>query len=52
MDPVLRFVRALTTDEIRGITHHTGVVFPAPSWFAIARGESCSEVNASWPARL
>jgi len=30
MDPVVRFERALTTDEIRGITHHTGVVFYGP----------------------
>ena len=30
MDPVVHFERALTTDEIRGITHHTGVVFYGP----------------------
>jgi hypothetical protein len=30
MDPVVRFERALTTDEIRGIAHHTGVLFYGP----------------------
>ena len=30
MDPVVRFERALTTDEIQSIPHHTGVVFYGP----------------------
>ena len=30
LDPVVRFERALTTDEIRGIAHHSGVVFYGP----------------------
>jgi len=30
MDPVVHFERALTTDEIQSIPHHTGVVFYGP----------------------
>ena len=36
MDPVVRFERALTTDEIRGIAHHTGVVFYGPRPMAVS----------------
>ena len=50
MDPVVRFERALTTDEIRGIAHHSGVVFYGPRPMAVSLPhvqDRASEVRAA-----